>query len=690
MLEKNRLLQHLGFTFLLLLIALSLISSAVAAANSDDRLAPAVGSGELHLQAGKTATKHNAVLLSARADIDINAISAAVTLRQTFENNSPDWVEGTYVFPLPENAAVDSMEMHIGDKRIIGKIRKKKEAKAIYKAAVENGQKATLVNMARDNLFVAKAGNIAPNEKISVILHYVQPTHYDNGLFSLRLPTTYTPRYMASNAVSQVVQDNAEKPIAQRTVIKNEPLPKQHFSRSVNHPLSINIKLNAGEKITQITSPSHHISKTLGDNNKTAEIHFANGNAAMDKDVVLRWTIGQPENKPLTLAFSEKTTNGYFTSLLFMPPTQKQRNVLPRETVFIIDTSGSMGGVAIRQAKAGALDAIAYLRPEDRFNIVEFNSDYSMLFKQSQPATGDNIRRAKDFIQALNAGGGTEMYAPLKKVLTMSGNSEYLKQIVFLTDGSVDNEQRLFELISQQIDKARLFTIGIGSAPNSFFMRQAASFGRGTFTYIGDITEVKNKINTLFKQLQHPTLTDISVALPSSLNAEIYPDPMPDLYLGQPVVAHIKSDSLPTNDSISISGKAQGEPWLKNLNARLLGETSSGLDKLWAREKINKFNTLNITTGDPNRHDADIEQLGLAYQLVTKKTSFVAVEEKITRDPMTTSMKKKAVANQMPAGNTMAFPQTATSSTLTAILGAIALLLAMIAAIIGRYQREYA
>lgn len=686
--SAKRYFIHLGLMPILFLVAL--LGKAVAAPASDTPLSPQTGSGQLRLNNHQTHSQHEAILLSASAQVNLNPLAATVTFEQTFENNSADWVEGTYVFPLPENAAVDYLEMLIGDKKIVGKIRKKAQAKAIYQAAVNNGQKAALLESVRDNLFVAKVGNIPPNSKVTILLHYVQSVHYENGEFSWYLPGTYTPRYLVKNKSNHIPHVEDDTPMAKRTIIKNTALPSQHFSRSVNHPLSIKINLHAGHPIKHLHSPSHSLSKHFSDDKNSVSLHFAENTVAMDKDVILNWSLDTPNNTPLALAVSEKTSKGYFTSLLLMPPTQLSENHIARETVLIIDTSGSMSGVAMRQAKAGALDALSYLRPEDHFNLVAFNSDYTLLFEQSRQATTAHLNQAKVFIHSLSAKGGTEMSAPLKKVLTQPATETLLKQVVFLTDGSVNNEKNLFALINRHLGQARLFTVGIGTAPNHFFMRQAAEFGRGSFTYISHLSEVKSKINMLFKQLQHPTLTDMTVALPAEFQAQSYPNPIADLYVGQPVVAHIKTTELPDSDSINISGKTQGKNWVKSVSPKWLPlDSSHGLDKLWAREKINYFNKLNITSGDPHRHDADIEQLGLDYQLVTKKTAFVAVEEKLSRDPLSAAMQKKNIANQMPAGNSMAFPTTATSSTLTAILGGLALLAAALLALINHYRRDY-
>ncbi len=641
---------------------------------------------QLRLVETKSKKINHAILLKAHAQVKANAIATSVTLTQTFKNNTADWVEGTYVFPLPENAAVDKMTMQIGEKKIVGKIREKKQAQQLYQAAVDNGQKAALLESHRDNLFTAKAGNIPPNSEITVILHYVQATHYQSGVFSLVIPTTYTPRYIVKNDLP----DDNEQETA--TVNINEKLPNPVFTHNSNNQLSLDITVDAGHEITQINNPSHTLAPKLDETKQSAKLIA--DNLSMDRDFHLNWKIVKSD-KPLALAFSEKTAQGYFTSLLFMPPQQKTNTYIPRETVLIIDTSGSMSGDAIRQAKAGALAALQYLRPEDKFNLIEFNDRYSKLFSDSQPATLDNISLAKTFIQTLDADGGTEMYQPLEAALNGFEDNNYLRQIVFLTDGAVSNETDLFQLIHKKLGKSRLFTVAIGAAPNAFFMKQAATFGRGSETSISEISEVSEKINALFSQLQHPALTDIEVNVDKSLLAERYPNPIADLYLGAPVVAHIKTDKEPKNGAITITGSHSTEgkkiAWQHQVNITESHHNEQGaLAKLWARQKIDRLNHRAVISGESQAIDDEILKIGLDYQLVTKKTAFVAIEESISRDTLNNPLKNKTVANAMPAGNTMTFPTTATSSTLTALLGSLLLLIAIAIALVSHYRREYA
>lgn len=618
--------------------------------------------------------QHEAVLVNSAADININAVVSTVTLTQTFENPSADWVEAVYTFPLPDNAAVDKMTLTLDGKRIVGSIRKKQVANELYQAAVDNGQQAALLSASRDNLFTVSAGNIAPYSRIAIELHYVQPTAYDAGEFSLHLPTTYTPRYQASSQYHEATCQ-----------ADNTALPAAVFDQQSINLLALNISLDAGAMMTELTSSSHETVQTIHADGKTADITTVGQGIAMDKDFRLNWRIVDT-GQPMTLAFTEQTDSGYYTSLMFVPSLMTEKSTMPREIILIIDTSGSMEGAAMREAKAGALAALAYLNTNDYLNLIEFNNQYSQLFTESQLATADTIAQASDFIRGLTAGGGTEMKGPLNEALSAPQDSGLFRQVIFLTDGAVSNESDLFGLIKRQLGQSRLFTVGIGAAPNHFFMRQAARAGRGSFTTIADNDAVMPAMQRLFEQLQRPSLTDIDIALPDAGVVQRYPNPISDVYWGQPIVAAIKSDLPPM--SLSVEALLDGMPWQADLPplafaSALMPTAESGLSQLWAKEKINALTEEAILWGNNSMNDEAITQLGLDYQLVTPHTAFVAIEEVIRRDPLMAPLLSQHVANQPPAG--MGFPQTATNSTLTALL---ALLLLAVAAVLFYSERK--
>ena len=233
------------------------------------------------------------------------------------------------------------------------------------------------------------------------------------------------------------------------------------------------------------------------------------------------------------------------------------------DILWVIDTSGSMGGVSIEQAKASLTLALSQLRPQDSFNIIEFNSKMRVLFRAPMIVNRHTIQKAGEFVRQLQAGGGTEMLAALQAALSRDNSMpaestlERVRQIVFITDGAIGNEEQLFEEIVSTVGDSRLFTVGIGSAPNSWFMRKAAQFGKGTHTHIGDISEVTEKMRILFDQISTPLATKLQVSWPSEVEA--YPQRIPDLSIpgqakGIVDLYDVTDDWIPIYDKSDLGG----------------------------------------------------------------------------------------------------------------------------------------
>jgi Ca-activated chloride channel family protein len=312
---------------------------------------------------------------------------------------------------------------------------------------------------------------------------------------------------------------------------------------------------------------------------------------------------------------------------MVMPPEGNfdQASRLPRETIFIIDTSGSMGGESIRQARKALVFALDRLHAEDAFNIIQFNNSASRLFSQSMPAELANLEKAIRYVKSLDAGGGTEMMSALRLALPSEGSSERVRQVIFITDGSVGNESALFEYIRSHLGRSRLFTVGIGSAPNSYFMRKAAQFGRGTFTHIGNLDEVNGKMTRLFRKLESPVLSDIQLDW-SHPNVESWPKHIPDLYLGEPVVVSARlSGSFGQLGSVDVSGKRLRTPWQTTLTLQG-GADETGIDKLWARKKIASLMDQLSEGVSAEVVRESVVDVGLRHHLVSKYTSLVAVD----------------------------------------------------------------
>lgn len=694
---------------ILSIIAISALSlGAINIANAANASGePDSGHLELLNQQGHSI---DALHLGTDVSISVSGMVATVNYRQEFRNDSSEWLEAKYLFPLPETAAVNAMEIRVGERIIKGEIKEKQRAREIYKQAKDNGQRASLVEQQRPNMFTQKVANIGPGETIAVNIRYLQKVDYQFGKFSLRLPLTITPRYIPGKPLAKGLTSESDISLGDSGwgwASATDQVPDADFitpfmkslkpvtanNSQPSNTASIAVTLDAGLPLASIDSPYHDINIS-----RTPLYHlveFSQNREIMDRDFVLQW---QPvaSKVPAAALFGESIStdmgvDGDYIMLMLLPPQespsaiQNQQESLSRDVTFIIDTSGSMQGTSITQAKKSLHVALQSLSPLDSFNIIEFNSKHRRYSNAPVIASPNNIATAQQYVSRLNAGGGTEMFAPLKDALTthQHDNKKSLKQIVFITDGSVGNEQALFQLIHENLYSARLFTVAIGSAPNSFFMRKAAQFGRGSFTHIANSTEVSEKMSQLFSQLQSPVLRDISIDWPENINAEMFPQRIPDLYLGQPllITAKIPAEHISSVKALNIivSGETASAPWKQTLSVSK-PVSRTGVGSLWARDKISALLDKKASGTGENIIKPKVLEVALAHHLISPYTSFIAVEKEVSRTA-DKNIHSKAIANVTPKGQALqahTYPQGALGLQGKLILGLGALLLALL------------
>ena len=293
------------------------------------------------------------------------------------------------------------------------------------------------------------------------------------------------------------------------------------------------------------------------------------------------------------------------------------------------------------------------------------------------PANAENLRKATAFVRRLQATGGTEMAAALNLALNGREDPRRVRQVIFLTDGSVGNEDALFSLIDKKLGDSRLFTVGIGSAPNSWFMTKAARTGRGTFTYIGKIEEVKDKMSDLFAKLESPVLKGVTINWPAGVDA--WPKRLPDLYLGEPLIVSVALDK--PVQAVSVSGFMGNAQWQETVAAQP-APAGSGLGVLWARRKIESLSDGLREGKTEDEVKAQVVEVALAHHLVSKYTSLVAVDKTPAR-PVDATLKGGAMPTNLPEGWDHAavfgeLPKGATDMRWHLLVGAIALMMAML------------
>ena len=594
--------------------------------------------GGKYLEAPRLATDFN---------VTVAGPTARTTVTQRFENPSDGFVEGVYVFPLPENSAVDTLKIIEGNRVIVGEVKERQQAKVIYEEAKANGQAAALLEQERPNLFTNSVANIGPHETVIVQIEYQETVKQSSGVYSLRLPLVVAPRYMPAPIVQSVEFSSdgfgvaVNDPVPDRDRISPPVLDPKKFA-PVN-PVTISVTLNAGFELGEVKSLYHGI-KT---DPVSHVISLADAEVPANKDFTLEWQAAG--TAPQAGLFTE-TVNGKNYLLGFVtPPVAPVAEVSkPRETIFVIDNSGSMEGPSMMQAKDSLIYGLAQMKPGDLFNVIRFDDTMDQLFPDAVSADRENIDRAKAFVNALNANGGTEMIPPMTAALQdrNSSDTSHLRQVVFLTDGAIGNEEQLFATISKGLGRSRVFMVGIGSAPNSYLMTRAAELGRGTFTHVGEVSEVTARMQDLFSKIGSPVVTELKAELLGN-SAKITPDMLPDLYRGEPVLLMAEAKDL--GGSLKISGNIGTQPWEVTLPIAKAAH-GNGISKLWARRRIADFEVAStlgtLTYDEANRQILD---MALAHQIVSSQTSLVAVD-KTPKRPAGEKLTRADIPLNLPAG----------------------------------------
>ncbi|MEO4000838.1 marine proteobacterial sortase target protein [Mesorhizobium sp. CAU 1732] len=608
-------------------------------------------SGALLLRTGEAGRHVEAPRLGTDIDVIVSGPTARARVTQMFHNPTDGWVEAIYVYPLPEDGAVYGLKMIVGDRVIVGEIKERQEARAIYEEARARGQKAALTEQERPNIFTNAVANIGPGESVIVQIEYQQPVHRSNDAFSLRIPLVVAPRYNPA-PVTQTADFEAgagwgnavTDPVPDRDRI-SPPVLDPRAADPVN-PVTIAVHLQAGFPLGTVESAHHAV--TIDELDEAARTIRLDGPVPADRDFELTWQAAKGDAPDVGL-FRE-TVGGHDYVLAHVTPPLLDETVLerPREIVFVIDTSGSMAGTSIEQAKASLDYALGRLKPADRFNIIRFDHSMEMLHPATVDADQQNVAAARRFVRWLDADGGTEMLAPLEAALAdpRADETGHVRQIVFLTDGAIGNERQLFDTIGARLGRSRIFMVGIGSAPNSHLMSRAAELGRGTVTHIGSEEQVEARMRILFDRLESPVVTNLRASF-SDTQADVTPSMLPDLYRGEPVVLAARLGSL--SGMLTLDGMIGDRPWTVTLPLENAAK-GEGISKSWANRRITDAEVASAV-GEITSSEADgrILDLALEHGLVTRLTSLVAVDATPSR-PQGVSLKRSDLPLNLPAG----------------------------------------
>ena len=623
MMQKTR--RRLSATAILLFggVAANLVRPASASA-------PKVTQGTLMSLGADGQPRGVCPLKSTGVKAEITGSLARVTVTQDFENPYPDKIEAVYTFPLPRMAAVDDMTMLVGDRVVLGKIKRREEARAIYEAARNRGHVASLLDQERPNIFTQHVANILPGNKVRITIRYVETLKYEAGSYEFVFPMVVGPRYIPGQPAGR--QGGGWSPDTDRVPDASRITPPvTPPGTRAGHDISLEVTLDAGVPVDSLESPTHD-SVIERPNAHQAVVRLKNKAVLPNKDFILRYDVLGRQIQDAVL-MHRGSRGGFFTLILTPPERVAEREITPKEIVFVLDTSGSMSGFPIEKAKEAMRLALNGLNPQDTFNLITFAGDTHILFPEPVPATPANLSQAQAFLASRRGGGGTEMMKAIRAALAPSDSQRHLRIVCFMTDGYVGNDMEIIAEI-QRHPNARVFSFGIGSSVNRFLLDKMAEQGRGEVEYVALNEDGSAAARRFHERVRTPVLTDISMDWGGLPVKDVYPKRIPDLFAARPLIIHGRYDGA-ARSVVRLIGKQAGRQFSREIRVELPAAEARHdvLATLWARARVEDLmgeDWLGMQRGAPRADTREaITQLGLNFRLMTQFTSFVAVEETV-------------------------------------------------------------
>ena len=547
----------------------------------------------------------------------IDGYIASVGVKQQFHNPFDSKIEAVYMFPLPQNAAINEFVMTVGERRIRGIIRERQEAERVYKQARSQGHVAALMTQERPNVFTQKVANIEPSKQIDIDVRYFNTLQWDDGAYEFVFPMVIGPRFNPPGSTDPI----AAVARSQRISAGNEVEYLAPDERS-GHDISLTVNVHAGVNIEHIES--NHLIQIEQQNSGHRRITLATADSIPNRDFVLRYHVAGDTVKS-TLMTHRDQHGQYFTMMLYPPAklSSLQRN--PMEMVFVLDCSGSMSGEPLAQSKAAVRQALRMLTEHDTFQIIRFSSNASQLGNRPLPATEDNVQRALSWLRSLSGNGGTQMISGIKAALDFPHDKGRFRLVTFLTDGYIGNEQQILTTLHRKRGASRVFSFGVGQSPNRYLMDRMALVGRGAVTYLNQNDDATSVMKRFAERISHPALTDVAIDWGDMQVEDVYPSRLPDLIFGRPIVVTGRFTGEPS--AVRVGGRVCMHPIDYEIRVTDHQQEHKGIAAVWARHKITDL--MNQSTRAPDlraKTEQSVLQTALNYNLMSSYTAFIAVD----------------------------------------------------------------
>ncbi len=559
-------------------------------------------------------------LLHTEANVNIAGVIADVKVTQLYKNEGKKSIEAIYIFPASTRAAVYDMRMTIGERTIVAKIEEKGKARADYEQAKSEGKSASLLEQERPNVFQMNVANIMPGDKIKVELSYTELIVPEDGLYEFVYPTVVGPRY-SNTPKTDALASNEDW-------VEN---PYLHEGEAAPYTFDMKINIQAAVPIQSAVSTSHKVNI-----NYTSKDHAnielnASDKSKGNKDFIVQYVLKGKEIENGMLLYEGEKEN--FFMMMMQPPERIIPKEMPtREYIFIVDISGSMNGFPLDISKKMMKELLGTLQSRDKFNVLTFAGSANFLSEQSVTATPTNIQQAMSTLQRKRGGGSTELLPALKKAMSAPKPENTSRSFVILTDGYVTVESDAFDYIKSNLGNANFFSFGIGSSVNRHLIEGMARVGYGE-PFI--VTKQEEGIETAarFKTyIQSPVLTNIKTDFSGLEVYDVYPKEVPDLLGERPLIIYGKYKNRPTG-KITVKGESGKGKFKESIDVSTVkaSKENQALRYIWARQRIKSLDDYSNLSrnGIDDKLIDEVTDLGLKYNLLTKYTSFIAIDSKV-------------------------------------------------------------
>lgn len=574
-----------------------------------------VGVIEVETTAGKRQLPLAGVQITARV---VDRI-AEVRVRERFRNDFKEFLEAIYIFPLA--GVVSAFEMRVGGRVIKGVVKERSEARRDYKQALEEGKRAALLEQERDDVFTVSVGNLPPGEEVTVELVYSEKLPYfEDGTSQLRLPLVVAPRYIPG---SPLERDAAGKGTEHDTDIVPDAsrITPPRLADGFDPKVDLSIEVDLLGQVSELSCSQHAVRTTNSEG--TTRVSLARTDERLNRDFVLSWRLATEKLSSRLLV--HRTGEESYGMLSILSPRRDGFLGVARDVVFVLDRSGSMGGVKMTSAARACAILLGTLGPKDRFAIQAFDDKVEWLERGRErllQADEEGIDRGEKYLRTIDARGGTEMHAALKAALQLldsrSKSSGRISVIVFITDGQVGNESSILKHVQKHIGDARVFTIGVDTAVNEAFLKRLAGLGGGTCTTVLPGTHLEDALQAVGREIGAPLAVELKADI------ETAPARIPDLFAGRAVTTFLR---MGNKDRVRVKGKFTDG---SRLDETIVAEyvKMPAIAQLWAKAKITELeDEYRVSSTNQAQLKESIVDLSVRHSVLTRFTAFVVVDD---------------------------------------------------------------